>query len=294
MNERIAYRVVFGVRGDDGIKELLDEPSVIEKFNNSAAKRGTKSTNQVSPLVQQAGAFALYLNPPKPPAPRPEAGRGPSYKRSPSAKPKFTVLATSYHKDRPDLSIAMIDEPGKGRNWVRQSSMVGHLLVVEIKDGSVVLKDSSGTFELAAEQKPQISLLAGAPGISSKAAGISSSKVSKTGSSKPSGVNTARSSAYSGRTVSPTPKLPKKPLPRKTNQQSKIMAELAEKLTQMQKRWKSGELNAQEKAAMMNQLISEVQASKSSQLSAEESERLSILGKELRKMMEEPTGSSKK
>ena len=172
----VVFSVVFGVRSDKDIEELLDEPSVIEKFNNSTGNKATRGANQVSPLVQQAGAFALYLNPPKPTTPtRPVTSRTASVIRGPSVMPKFKVMGTSYYKGRPELSMALIDEPGKGSNWVRQSSTVGHLLIQEVKDGVVVVKDNNGTFELKAEQKPHISLLEGAPAVPSKQAGISRS-----------------------------------------------------------------------------------------------------------------------
>ncbi len=289
----VVFSVVFGIRGDEDIEKLLGEPDVIEKFNKSAGNKAAKGTNQVSPLVQQAGAFALFLNPPKPEAPRPVAGRTASVKRPPSATPKFNVMATCYSKDHPESSIALIDEPGKGPNWVRQSSMVGHLLIEEIKDGIVIVKDNSGTFELAVEQKPHVSLLQGAPAVDSKAGGVSRSAAGRTGL-QTSAAAPGKSSAYSGRAVSRTERLPRTPLPRKTNEEQSAMAELTEKLTQLQSKLKSGEYTDQERAEMYNQLISEFKASRASRLSAEEAERLTILGEELKKMMEEPTSSDQK
>ncbi|MDT8300702.1 MAG: hypothetical protein RQ760_04400 [Sedimentisphaerales bacterium] len=289
--------VVFGARGDKDIEELLGEPGVIEKFNNSAGNKSTRGTNEVSPLVQQAGAFALYLNPPEPPAPRSVKGRPPTIKRAPSATPKFKVMGTSYYKGHPESSMALIDEPGKGLHWVRQSSMVGHLLIQEVKDGIVVVKDNSGTFELKAEETPHISLIEGASAVPSKPADVSKSPVSRAVSGSSSAASAKSSTVYSGKTgsgyVTPRP-----PLPRKTNEQESAMKELTDKLAQLQKSFKSDKSgtgpSAQEKAEMMNKLISEFQASKASRLSAEESERLSILGKELRKKMEEPTSSDQK
>jgi hypothetical protein len=290
--------VVFGARGNKDIEELMGEPNVIEKFNNSAGNKATRGTNQVSPLVKQAGAFALYLNPPKPKAPRPVKGRPSTVKRPPSATPKFTVLGTSYNKDHPESSIAFIDEPGKGLHWVRQSSMVGHLLIKEIKDGIVVIKDNNGTFELKAEEKPHISLLEGAPAVPSKPAGISKSPTRRAVSRSSAAASVKPSTGYSGKTGSRFIKPPRPPLPRKTNEKESAMTELTEKLAQLQKSFKSDKSgtgpSAQEKAEMMNKLIEEFQASKSSRLSAEESARLSILGKELKKKMEEPTSSDQK
>ena len=291
--------VVFGARGDKDIEELLGEPGVIEKFNNSAGNKATRGTNQVSPLVQQAGAFALYLNPPKPKTPRPIKGRPSSVKRSPSATPKFKVMGTSYYKGNPESSMALIDEPGKGLHWVRQSSMVGHLLIEEVKDGVVVFKDNSGTFEQKAEEKPHISLLEGAPVVPSKQASISSSTArerARASSRSSAAASVKPSTGYSGKTGSRYVKSPR--TPRKTNEKESAMTELTEKLTKLQKSFKSDKdgsgPTAQEKAEMMEKLISEFQASKSSRLSAEESERLSILGKELKKVMEEPTSSDQK
>ena len=286
--------VIFGARGDKDIEELLGEPDVIEKFNNSAGNKTTRGANQVSPLVQQAGAFALYLNPPKPKAPRPVKGRPSTVKRAPSATPKFKVMGTSYYKDRPESSIALIDEPGKGLHWVRQSSMVGHLLIQEIKDGIVVIKDNNGTFELKAEEKPRISLLAGAPAVSSKKVGVSKSPVSRSVSRSPAAASVKSSTVYSGKTGSRYVKPPRPPLPRKTNEQKSAMTELTEKLTKVQRSFKSGKATAQEKAAMLNQYIKEFELSRSSDLSDEDKERLSILSKELTKKMEEPKSSDQK
>jgi hypothetical protein len=176
------FSVVFWVRGDKDMEELLGEPDVIEKFNKSVGNKATRGPSQVSPLVKQAEAFALYLNPPKPVAPRPVKSRTASVIRGPSATPKFKVVATSYSKSHPELSMALIDEPGKGRNWIRQSGTVGHLLIQEVKDGVVVLKDNNGTFELKAEEVPYISLLEGAAAVPSKEADISRSPASRAGS----------------------------------------------------------------------------------------------------------------
>ena len=286
--------VVFGVHGDKDIEELLGEPDVIEKFNNSAGNKAARGTSQISPLVQQAGAFALYLNPPKPKAPIPVKGRPSTVKRAPSSTTKFKVMGTSYYKGNPESSLALIDEPGKGLHWVRQSSMLGHLLVEEIKDGVVVFKDNNGTFEQKTEETPHISLLEGAPAVPSKPAGISKSPARKPVSRSSAAATVKPSTRYSGKTGSRVVKLPRSPLPRKTNAKESAMTELAEKLTQFQRSFKSGKATAQEKAAMMNQYIKEFEVSRSSDLSNEDKERLSILSKELMKKMEEPTSSDQK
>ena len=298
--------VVFGTRDDKDIEELLGEPDVIEKFNNSAGNKATRGTSQVSPLVQQAGKFALYLNPPKPKAPRPVKGRTASVIRGPSATPKFTVIATSYSKSHPERSIALIDEPGKGRNWVRQSSTVGHLLIQEVKDGVVVFKDNNGTFELKAEQKPYVSLLEGAPAVPSKQADISSSTGSTArerararASSRSSVAAPVKSSnAKTGKTDFRAAKPPRSPVPSKTKEKDSVMEEVTAKMTELQRIFKSDKtgsgLTDQEKAAKMKEVIEEIRALRSKDLSNEDEKRLSILDKELKKKMEEPPNSGQK
>ncbi len=290
----VVFSVVFGVRSDKDIEKLLSDPNVIEKFDNSAGKKAMGGSNQVSPLVQQAGAFALYLNPPKPKTPRPATGRITSTPRGPSATPKFTVLGTSYNRDRPESSIALIDEPGKGLHWVRQSSMVGHLLIEEIKDGVVVVKDNNGTFELKAEEEPHISLLEGASNVPSKQGGISRSTAGRSVSRSSAAASVKSSTAYSGKTGSRVVKPPRPSLPRKTNEKDSVMDEVTAKFAQLRTKLGSDSLTDQERAAMMNKILEEIKVLRSEDITKQDEERLSILGKELKKKMEEPAGSVQK
>jgi len=289
----VVFSVVFGVRSDKDIEKLLGGPNVIEKFN-SAGKKATRGSNQVSPLVQQAGAFALYLNPPKPVAPRIVKGRITRTPRGPSATPKFKVMGTSYYKSNPESSMALIDEPGKGLHWVRQSSMVGHLLIEEVKDGIVVVKDNNGTFELAAEQKPHISLLEGAPAVPSKQAGISRSTVGSSVSRSSAAASVKSSTGYSGKTGSRVVKPPRPLLTRKTTKKESVMDEVTAKFAQLRKKLEFSEITDQERASLMNSVLDEIKALRSEDLSTKDEETISIITKELKKKMDEPTSSGKK
>ena len=102
----------------------------------------------------------MYLNPPPKPEPAPSAPVAKSEPRpvGPVAA-KFKLIGTSRHVLQPELSLALIDEPGKGLYWVRQSSKVGHLIVEQVRDGLVVVRDGQNTFELVAERPEQKSLL---------------------------------------------------------------------------------------------------------------------------------------
>jgi hypothetical protein len=155
---------VFGVRGDELAEQFLSSPGAIEVFTEAKGQKGEKSDSQVSPLVKEAEAFGLYLNPPKPKAPpRPAASKRGSSPPRPSVpvSAKFRLIGTSYYSLRPELSLALIDEPGAGFRWVRQSSEVGHLVIEQIKDGLVVVKDGQRTFELEVERPKKRSLVKG-------------------------------------------------------------------------------------------------------------------------------------
>ena len=306
------FPVVFGGYSDEDLDESLDSPGVIEKFNKTVGNKARAGRDEVSPLVQQAGAFALYLDPPPDKTPKTAAGRSTGVTRGPAVPPKFKVIGTSYYKDRPELSMALIDEPGKGLHWYRQSSEVGHFLIEQVKDGIVVFKDGKGTFEQKAEQKPELSLLEGASGASSQTGSSSRTDVSsrtsassKTGASGQTGVSSrARSEAgakvalpVSGRAGTSIAEAKSKiPRPRGSAEEAEFQ-ELVERLRQIQRSFKSDKAgsgpSAKEKAAMMEKVISEF---KSSRLSTEEAERLSILGKELKKVLEGPetTGQEEK
>jgi len=167
-----AFPVVFGTGQNTKVEEFLQQPTAIEKFKKEDRDKSRRPEHQDSPLVREAARFANYLNPPKPPPPK----RGPSDDRSeppadnrpppppppPGAvMPRITLIALSYNESRPEDSVALIDEPGEGRHWVRQSQEVSGM-AVEIKDGLVVAKGSGKQYEFTVRHQPQRSLLMGA------------------------------------------------------------------------------------------------------------------------------------
>jgi hypothetical protein len=157
----VVLPAVFSSGMDEQAKSLLDSPSVLESLKKAA---GAADTSTVSPLVQQAEKFAAYLNPPPPPQrpTRPAPARNNQAPIRPAqVSPKFELLGTSYYALRPELSLALIDEPGKGLRWIRQSSEIGHLVVEEVSDGKVVIRDGERTYELQAKRTPKRSLIKG-------------------------------------------------------------------------------------------------------------------------------------
>lgn len=153
---------LFGVHHDEKVEQFLNSPGAIEKFNKAKADKPAGSLEQISPLIKQADAFALYLNPPAKPEPKtttPSRARREEPRPTGPVSSKFKLIGTSYYELRPDLSLALIDEPGKGLNWVRQSGKVGHLIIENIKDALVVVRDGKRTFELTCERPEKTSLV---------------------------------------------------------------------------------------------------------------------------------------
>jgi hypothetical protein len=169
----LVFPAIFGLRSDKRIEEFLSLPSIVEKFRKARGDRHKSSDGEVSPLVKYAQAFGLYLNPP--PAPKkvvkrprdPGRPHAPEIVKRPRVTAKFKLIATSFSASRPELSVALIDTPGKGRQWVRESSIVNYLTIEQIKDGLIVVKGAKGTFEIAAEARPpRRSLLADSSPVS--------------------------------------------------------------------------------------------------------------------------------
>ena len=151
---------VFGFRGDKQIEQFLNSAGVIEGFREARGDKVEDERHEISPLVKQAEAFALYLNPPPKPKPEPSVSEGKSEPRPVGpVTAKFKLVGTSRYALHPELSLALIDEPGKGLYWVRQFSKVGHLIIEQVKDGLIVVRDGKSTFELVAERPEKRSLL---------------------------------------------------------------------------------------------------------------------------------------
>jgi len=145
----IVFSSMLGSRDSEDVQAALKSASAIEEFKASKGKPDSRRDSRSSPLVEQAKAFALYLNPP--PKPKPEPPRRPdrtgSEKRNVTRKPtgpvsaKFKLIGTAYYPTRPNDSMALIDQPGAGLSWVKQGESVQHLLFEQINDGFVMIRD---------------------------------------------------------------------------------------------------------------------------------------------------------
>ena len=270
------FPVIYGVRSDERVDEFLEKPSVKDKFENAADNKAKSGKSRVSPLVEQAEAFALYLNPVKQAVRKTSKGAKTTNIASKVAvTPKFKVFATTYFAKNPELSQALIDEPGRGRHWVRQSSMVGHLLIEQIKDGLVVVKSSKETFELEIEEKPATKTPSRASSTSSLRSSQSPNK------SKPTSSAFSRAAASARRTTN---------IPQKLQRNDEKMGELVDKLKDLQEDPATGKTNLgldkEERSARIAELISKF---KSTRVSAEEAKKLGNMGEELKGIRKDTT-----
>ena len=241
---------VFDAGGDERVEKILDSPTVVEQFKETKGAH-TKSTGGDTPLlVQKALAFADYLNPKRIVTPRnPGDPKLPPKPIIGPTSPKFKVFATTYFEGNPELSQALIDEPGRDRRWVRQSSMVGHLLIEQVKDGVVVVKSSNDTYELEVETNPKAAPAKGTSPVSRAAA--AQSTVNRTSPSYSRPVPSAQT----------TPSKP--PVQRRSPVPSEKADELIERLRDLQR-----SRSADDKSRI-NDLISKFQSNRANAAGAQ-------------------------
>ena len=140
--------VGFGLKGDPKIEKILALPSIIQELKKIPVK--TVTSDLLSPVVKEAKAFALRIDPPPPPKkPAPEKKEPterPVAKKPEIREPKVSVstggkiqlIATCRYENNPRNSLALLDLPAKGQQWFRVGDKVEHLVVEEVNDGSVV------------------------------------------------------------------------------------------------------------------------------------------------------------
>lgn len=133
---------VFGLcvrqwhQADPQHEALLQAPSAVRMFMESAEEREGDGVNQVSPLVAQAEILAAYLNPPKPakektpaaPVTQAKGAEAAPVVRPATASVKFKLHGTSYYPNQPGRSMALISEVGAAEGserWVKKGPSWG-------------------------------------------------------------------------------------------------------------------------------------------------------------------------
>ncbi len=139
-----------------------DGTSIIERFQSIGNIHKESDQENISPLVSQLGEFALIIDPPKPPEPPEIKTETPQQKVTPppvlAPKPsaKFKLFATSCNRDRPEDSVALISEPGKGEHWAKAGDFIGNYVLEKIESGSIIYRYGSQTSEMNVELRPPV------------------------------------------------------------------------------------------------------------------------------------------
>lgn len=183
---------------------ILAAPSALARFNESVGPLRDRE-ERVPPLVAQAQTLALYLDPPPPPGPprpmakKPVAPEPPPPPRPAQTSPKFKVLSTSCSETNRARSIALIAVPGADAQWMREGEQVGHVVIHEIRPGTVVCLAGEQLCELSVETEVASPSLAGAGGSALSSAPRSAASAVPAGhSTGPSRRPTRRSSRTVG------------------------------------------------------------------------------------------------
>jgi len=278
------FPAAFGSRNDKGIKQFLSLPSVVEEFRKARGDKHGGDKDQISPLLKEAKAFGKYLDPPKPAKkirtvrkPPPRGTVLPPPPEPPRPTPKFKLIATSCYASRPELSLALIDEVGKGRHWVRESSVVSHLTIEQIKDGLIVVRGAKRTFEIPAQARPQLrSLLADSAPVSM---GPSSQIRSKPGPAL--GPSEVGSAAATHASITSSDEIQQMSFKEQTALAEKIFAELAARSVEgwAEPNKTGSEHSNEESTEAMEKVLSDFSAMR---ISGKEAKKLGNLGQKLK------------
>ncbi len=165
----ISAGIVFvrcGMLWLQNIPEIEQDPElpIEERFQKAVSSRENNKQQALSPLVQQAQNFAVYINPPPPskpkqiPAVRTGSERNSSAVNLPNITAKFRLLATCYNRSRPEESVALVSEPGRGSHWVEKGELLGHFVVESVERGVIVYKHGDKLHEMKVETKDSIQI----------------------------------------------------------------------------------------------------------------------------------------
>ncbi len=155
----LALSVLLWRRDDPRLGEIRNWPNAIETFQTGGSRADDPSRER-PPLVVQAEAFALLLNPPKSPETPPALTLAGSPKpalpaiRPPAPSANFKVRATSYYPNQREKSMALIAEAGAAEGserWVKEGSQLGHFVIQEIRRGSITYRDGNNVREMMVE-----------------------------------------------------------------------------------------------------------------------------------------------
>jgi len=267
----------FAMGSDEEVARILDAPSVKDRFIENQGNLN-QSREATPPLVKQAEIFAGIIDPPErggaKPKPPGQGGSTPGKRVTPPvpSSAKFNLVGTAYAASDPDGSFAYIRLADDTCQWVRRGEEVGHLVVKEIRDRSIIYsEDGHSDAEMSVESVPETSSLLETPGTAAV----------------PTEADEVPAQPGAGRiTGPPTPRSPRswKPPSRSTARpNANINPEERDKMEELVNRIRESKAagsatSPEERAAMMKKLMSEF---KSSRISDEEAEDVEDRGREL-------------
>ena len=133
--------------------------SIAEKFRQQGSESKKDFQQVVPPLVKQAKAFASYLSPSEPPktvrtqVSKSNSNRSIPKVERPKTTPKFTLLAISYYRAKPEESLALVSEPGREARWIKQGDRLGYFVLSKIERGVILYRDGDLLREMAVKTK---------------------------------------------------------------------------------------------------------------------------------------------
>jgi hypothetical protein len=137
-----------------------ESPSIVEIFQSIGNISKASDQERITPLVSQAGEFALIIDPPKPPVPPEKIVESPKITPpvalTPRPSARFRVLSTSYNRDRPEDSVALVSEPGRGEHWAKAGDFIGNFVLEKIEPGVIIYRYGGQVSEMAVEMKPPV------------------------------------------------------------------------------------------------------------------------------------------
>lgn len=254
----------FGVKGDEQMEKILNAPSAVDRFKEQHGDKPQTNQDTTPPLIRQAELLANIINPPASTAPAvrtaTKTGTGTPPPPPPRTSAVFGLVGTSYSPN-PNESFAYIRLADNSYMWIRPGEAVGHLVVKQIRNGSILYSDGSRDVEMMVELAPETASLleAGAAStpIVSESRGPSAVRIP----GRPAEVTP---SSVSARPVTRATPLPS---PRLTEEDQQALGDLVERLKQLDT-----------DPATRAKLIAEL---KSSRVSPEEAEKLEGMGEEL-------------
>jgi len=265
----------FDDKGDQRMGMVLASPGAVERFRDLHGDQSTAGQDTKPPLIKQAEAFKDIIDPKLPPPTTTAQTPISTRRETPVAKPqtttaKFYLIGTSCSPSNPNSSFAYIRSLDNTYKWVECGGEIGHLVIKEVREGSVICWDGHRDSEIAMEVVPdRASLLEMNDDAAASAATATPQPVEVKVTEIP-----ANRPGLSNRQTLPRGQ---SPVSKMSEEEREALSELADRLKQLQA--SSGDANGTPDAAKIaaEKLMSEF---KSSQIGPQETRRLENLGDE--------------